>query len=64
VRVDAGVGKGDRVSLTSDRTLAVITVAADDPAALLREARTVLDDVLVEGLPTSLPALRAALADP
>lgn len=64
VRVDAGVGKGDRVGPTSDRTLAVLTVVADQPDELLRRARTVLDDVVVEGLPTSLPALHAALAHP
>lgn len=62
VRVDAGVGKGDRVGPTSDRTLAVLTVVADGPDELLRRARTALDDVVVEGLPTSLPLLHAALA--
>ena len=64
VRVDAGVGKGDRVGPTSDRTLAVLTVVADQPDALLRQARQALDDVLVEGVPTSLPSLRAALDAP
>jgi len=64
VRVDAGVGRGDRVGPTSDRTLAVLTVCADDPPELLRRARAALDDVVVTGLPTSLASLQAALAHP
>lgn len=64
VRVDAGVGKGDRLSLASDRTLAVVTVTADDGASLLDRARRAVDDIVVEGVPTSLPALREALAAP
>lgn len=64
VRVDAGVGKGVRLSLASDRTLAVITVTADDEAALRGAARGVVDEIVVEGVPTSLPALREALAHP
>lgn len=58
--VDAAVRKGDRVHVGSDRTLAVVTVRADDDAALWQRARAALDAVVVEGVPTNLPALHAA----
>jgi acetyl/propionyl-CoA carboxylase alpha subunit len=61
VRVDAAVRRGDRVQVGSDRTLAVLSVEADHRPALLTRARAVLDDVVVEGVPTTLPALRALL---
>lgn len=59
VRVEASVQEGDRVLVGSDRTLAVLTVAADDPARLPDRAAAALAAVRVEGVPTSLPALRA-----
>lgn len=63
VAVDAAAAPGDRVSLASDRTLAVLTVAAPDPAGLRSRAATALDAVEVEGVPTSLGSLRALLSE-
>ena len=63
VAVDAAVAAGDRVSLASDRTLAVLTVAAPDLAGLRTRAAAALDAVEVEGVPTSLGSLRALLSD-
>ena len=60
-QVDAGVRKGDRVQVGSDRTLAVLTVEAPDRAAVLARARTALSGVVVEGVPTTLAALGALL---
>lgn len=59
VRVEAAVQQGGRVLVGSDRTLAVLTVAADDVARLPDRAAAALAAVQVEGVPTSLPALRA-----
>jgi acetyl/propionyl-CoA carboxylase alpha subunit len=63
LRVDAAVRKGDRLQVGSDRTLAVLTVGGSDAADALSRARATLDAVVVEGLPSSLPALHALLAD-
>lgn len=63
VRVDAAVRRGDRLQVGSDRTLAVLTVSGRDRASALGRARAALEEVVVEGVPTSLPSLRALLAE-
>lgn len=63
VAVDAAVVARDRLAVSSDRTLAVVTVTAPDRAAALARAREVAAAAVVEGVPTSLPAVRAALAE-
>lgn len=63
VAVDAAVVARDRLAVSSDRTLAVVTVHAPDRAGALARARAVAGSAVVEGVPSSLPAVRAALAD-
>jgi acetyl/propionyl-CoA carboxylase alpha subunit len=62
VRFDTAVARGDRVTLSSERTLAVLTVEGADRSTVLRRALSALDGVVVQGLPTTLPALRSLLA--
>lgn len=63
VAIDTAVVARDRLAVSSDRTLAVVTVTAPDRAGVLARARAVAAAAIVEGVPTSLPAVRAALAD-
>lgn len=61
--VDAAVAQGDRVGAATDRLLAVVTVMAPDRATLLDRARAAVGACRVEGVPTTVPALRALLTD-
>lgn len=63
VAVDAAAVTRDRIAVSSDRTLAVVTVRADSRGAAVARARVVAEALVVEGVPTSLPAVRTALAD-
>jgi acetyl/propionyl-CoA carboxylase alpha subunit len=63
VRSDAAFSRGDRVALSSEHTLAVLTVQGPDRATALSRARSAADAVVVEGLPTTLPTLRSLLAE-
>lgn len=63
LQVDAAVAQGDRIGAATDRLLAVLTVTAPDRAALLERARAAVDEVDVEGVLTTLPALRTLLAE-
>jgi acetyl/propionyl-CoA carboxylase alpha subunit len=61
VQVDTAVGERDLVTAVSDRLLAVVTVAAPDRDTLMARIRAVTDEFVVEGVPTTLPALQHLL---
>ena len=64
IRVDAGVDGGDAVGTRYDGLLAKLCVHGETRARALARLRAALDDVVVLGLTTNLPLLRAVAADP
>jgi acetyl-CoA/propionyl-CoA carboxylase biotin carboxyl carrier protein len=64
VRVDSGVRVGSVVGGAFDSLLAKIIVTGASRAEALERARRVLDETVVEGLPTVLPFHRAVVRDP
>ncbi|MDX6598003.1 MAG: geranyl-CoA carboxylase alpha subunit [Gaiellales bacterium] len=64
IRVDAGVDGGDAVGTRYDGLLAKLCVHGETRARALARLRAALDDVVVLGLTTNLPLLRAIAADP
>jgi acetyl-CoA/propionyl-CoA/long-chain acyl-CoA carboxylase, biotin carboxylase, biotin carboxyl carrier protein len=64
VRVDSGVRTGSMVGGAFDSLLAKIIVTGASRAEALERARRVLDETVVEGLPTVLPFHRAVVRDP
>lgn len=62
VRVCSGVAEGGHVTAGSDRLLAVLTTAGADAGQAEQLAARALDELSVEGVPTTLPLLRQALA--
>jgi len=64
VRVDSGVRTGSVVGGAFDSLLAKIIVTGASRAEALERARRVLDETVVEGLPTVLPFHRAVVRDP
>jgi acetyl/propionyl-CoA carboxylase alpha subunit len=64
IRVDAGVDGGDVVGTRYDGLLAKLCVHGETRARALARLRAALDDVVVLGLTTNLPLLRAIAADP
>lgn len=62
VHTDLGVVEGGRVSATSDRLIAVVTVCGTDAADCRELALRALGALEVSGVPTNLPRLRAALS--
>jgi acetyl/propionyl-CoA carboxylase alpha subunit len=64
IRVDAGVDGGDVVGTRYDGLLAKLCVHGETRARALARLRAALDDVVVLGLTTNLPLLRAVAADP
>ncbi|MEJ2523386.1 MAG: acetyl-CoA carboxylase biotin carboxylase subunit [Gammaproteobacteria bacterium] len=64
VRVDAGVGQGDEVSIHYDPMLAKLIVHGRDRDEAIRRLREVLAFTAVAGPATNLPLLRAVAAHP
>ena len=64
VRVDAGVDGGDVVGTRYDGLLAKLCVHGETRARAIARLRAALDDVVVLGLTTNLPLLRAVAAHP
>ena len=64
IRGDAGVDAGDEVGTRYDPLLAKLCVHGETRARALARLRAALDDVVVLGLTTNLPLLRAVAADP
>ncbi len=63
IRVDAGVDGGDVVGTRYDGLLAKLCVHGETRGRALARLRAALDDVVVLGLTTNLPFLRAIAAD-
>jgi len=64
VRVDSGVRTGSVIGGAFDSLIAKIVVTGASRAEALQRARRVLDETVVEGLPTVLPFHRAVVRDP
>jgi 3-methylcrotonyl-CoA carboxylase alpha subunit len=64
VRVDAGVDGGDSVGTRYDGLLAKLCVHGETRGRAIARLRAALDDVVVLGLTTNLPLLRALAAHP
>ena len=64
VRVDSGVRTGSVIGGAFDSLIAKIIVTGASRAEALQRARRVLDETVVEGLPTVLPFHRAVVRDP
>jgi acetyl-CoA/propionyl-CoA carboxylase biotin carboxyl carrier protein len=64
VRVDSGIEPGAVVGGAFDSMLAKIIVVGATRTEALERARRVLDETVVEGLPTVLPFHRAVVRDP
>ena len=63
VRVDAGVEEGGVVGPAFDSLLAKVVVVGQDRDHAIARARRAVDEMVVEGVPTVLPAHRAVLRD-
>jgi acetyl-CoA/propionyl-CoA carboxylase biotin carboxyl carrier protein len=63
VRIDSGVTAGSVVGGAFDSLLAKIIVTGASRAEALERARRVLDETVVEGMPTVLPFHRAVVRD-
>jgi len=55
VRVDTGIGAGDRIPPDYDNLVAKIMVHAGDRAAAVRRLRRALDETEIAGIQTTLP---------
>ncbi|WP_299169780.1 biotin carboxylase N-terminal domain-containing protein [uncultured Arthrobacter sp.] len=64
IRVDTGVRSGSSVPAEYDSLMAKLIVHGADRAQALRRARTALDELRIEGLPTVVPFHRAVVRDP
>ncbi|MFD5177008.1 acetyl/propionyl/methylcrotonyl-CoA carboxylase subunit alpha [Nocardia sp. NPDC058379] len=64
VRVDAGVDQGTVIGPAWDSLLAKVIVTGADREQALARSRRVLAELVVDGLPTTLPFHRAVLDDP
>jgi acetyl-CoA/propionyl-CoA carboxylase, biotin carboxylase, biotin carboxyl carrier protein len=63
VRVDSGYGAGDEIPGAYDSLIAKLVVWGADRNQALRRMHRALDDFLIEGVPTTLPAHKALLSD-
>ena len=64
VRVDTGIGPGDRVPPDYDNLIAKVMVQAGDRDAAIDRLRRALDEVEVSGIQTTLPFHRFVATDP
>lgn len=58
VRVDTGVVEGDSVSPKFDSMMGKIIVTAQDRATAVARVRRVLDELVIEGVPTPVPLFK------
>ena len=63
VRVDSGVEEGSVVGPAFDSLLAKLVVVGENRDHAIARARRALDEMVIEGIPTVLPAHRAVVAD-
>ena len=64
VRVDAGIEAGTVIGGNFDSLLAKLIVTGESRVEALARARRVLDETVVDGMPTVLPFHRAVVRDP
>jgi acetyl-CoA/propionyl-CoA carboxylase biotin carboxyl carrier protein len=64
VRWDAGVVEGDTIAGAFDSMIAKLIVTGRDRAQAIERSRRVLDELVIEGMPTVTPFHRAVVADP
>ena len=64
VRWDAGVVEGDTIAGAFDSMIAKLIVTGHDRQQALERSRRVLDELVIEGMPTVTPFHRAVVADP
>ncbi|WP_055427848.1 ATP-binding protein [Bifidobacterium aesculapii] len=58
VRIDTGVVEGDTVSPKFDSMMGKVVVTAQDRAAAVARVRRVLDEMVIEGVPTPIPLFK------
>ena len=63
VRVDSGVVEGDAVSPKFDSMMGKVVVTAQSREAAVARVRRVLDELVIEGVPTPVPLFRQVFAD-
>ncbi len=64
VRIDAGIASGDDVTVHYDPMLAKLIVYGEDRTSAVRRLAWLLDRVVVLGVATNIPLLRAIAAEP
>ena len=64
IRVDSGVRSGSVIPAEYDSLMAKLIVHGEDRAQALRRAKTALDELRIEGVPTVVPFHRAVVRDP
>ena len=62
VRVDTWLREGDRIPPQYDSMVAKVIVHAEDRASAITKMERALDELVVEGVPTSIPILKKVLA--
>ncbi|KFI97290.1 biotin carboxylase N-terminal domain-containing protein [Bifidobacterium stellenboschense] len=63
VRIDTGVVEGDTVSPKFDSMMGKVVVTAQDRAAAVARVRRVLDETVIEGVPTPIPLFKEIFRD-
>ncbi|PWG63833.1 biotin carboxylase N-terminal domain-containing protein [Bifidobacterium callitrichidarum] len=58
VRIDTGVEQGDTISPKFDSMMGKVIVTAQDRAAAVSRVRRVLDELVIEGVPTPIPLFK------
>ena len=64
VRVDSGYAEGDHVPAAYDSLIAKLITSGRDRAEALARMRRCLDDFVIEGVATTIPAHRALVREP
>ena len=64
VRLDTGLGSGGEIAREYDSMVAKLVVWAEDRAAACRRLGIALEDLVVEGVPTTVPFHRLAVEHP
>lgn len=64
IRVDSGVRSGSVIPAEYDSLIAKLIVHGEDRQQALRRARTALDELRIEGVPTVVPFHRAVVREP